>query len=204
MKRHANTNFLKWLPAFFFILILSNRVQAKQWEVGKGHTFSAIKKALSIAKNGDTILVFAGIYKEGNIEITKKVCLFGRENPIIDGESKVEIISIRADSVVVKGFQLQNSGYAVMKDPAAIKIYKSKYVRIEHNVLLNNYFAIYFEYSISCVVKNNFIKASQTTENRAGNGVHCWYCDSMQIIGNKITGQRDGIYFEFVTHSVIW
>jgi nitrous oxidase accessory protein len=26
----------------------------------------------------------------------------------------------------------------------------------------------------------------------------------MQIIGNKIFNQRDGIYFEFVTHSIIW
>ncbi len=26
----------------------------------------------------------------------------------------------------------------------------------------------------------------------------------MQIIGNTISGHRDGIYFEFVTHSVIW
>jgi nitrous oxidase accessory protein len=28
--------------------------------------------------------------------------------------------------------------------------------------------------------------------------------DSMKIIANTINGHRDGIYFEFVTNSVIW
>ncbi|HRD42574.1 MAG TPA: NosD domain-containing protein, partial [Ferruginibacter sp.] len=31
-----------------------------------------------------------------------------------------------------------------------------------------------------------------------------WKSDSLQITGNKISGHRDGIYFEFVSHSVIW
>ena len=37
-----------------------------------------------------------------------------------------------------------------------------------------------------------------------GNGIHCWKSDSLQIIGNKISGHQDGIYFEFVTILVIW
>jgi nitrous oxidase accessory protein len=152
----------------------------------------------------DTVLVYKGVYKEGNIEITKPIFLLGKEYPIIDGDFKNELISVRSSHVVIKGFQLQNSGYAIMKDPAAIKVYKQKNVRIENNRLMNNYFSIYFEYSSSCVVSNNFIKAQRKAENRAGNGIHCWYCDSMQIIGNKIFNQRDGIYFEFVTHSIIW
>jgi parallel beta-helix repeat protein len=41
-------------------------------------------------------------------------------------------------------------------------------------------------------------------EQEIGNGIHCWKSDSIQVIGNKISGNRDGIYFEFVTNSVIW
>ena len=39
--------------------------------------------------------------------------------------------------------------------------------------------------------------------HNSGNGIHCWKCDSMRIINNYITGHRDGIYFEFVTNSLI-
>ena len=42
------------------------------------------------------------------------------------------------------------------------------------------------------------------TDQQSGNGIHCWQCDSLRIIGNTVTGHRDGIYFEFVTNSIIW
>jgi nitrous oxidase accessory protein len=53
-------------------------------------------------------------------------------------------------------------------------------------------------------VKNNKIIAFGKEEQEIGNGIHCWKSDSLQIIANNISGNRDGIYFEFVTHSVIW
>lgn len=40
-------------------------------------------------------------------------------------------------------------------------------------------------------------------EQNTGNGIHLWKCDSTLIERNYITGQRDGIYFEFVTNSHI-
>lgn len=54
------------------------------------------------------------------------------------------------------------------------------------------------------MVKNNRIKAYGKEEQQIGNGIHCWKSDTLQIIGNTIEGHRDGIYFEFVTHSIIW
>ena len=42
------------------------------------------------------------------------------------------------------------------------------------------------------------------SEQQIGNGIHAWKSDSLIIAGNRIHGHRDGIYFEFVTHSVIW
>lgn len=48
------------------------------------------------------------------------------------------------------------------------------------------------------------IQAAQNSEYNSGNGIHCWTSDNLQIIGNKVYGHRDGLYFEFVTNSVIW
>ena len=53
-------------------------------------------------------------------------------------------------------------------------------------------------------IKNNRLTAYKTEEQQSGNGIHCWKSDSMRIIGNTIQGHRDGIYFEFVTNSIIW
>jgi nitrous oxidase accessory protein len=36
-----------------------------------------------------------------------------------------------------------------------------------------------------------------------GNGIHLWKCNHAMIESNTISGHRDGIYFEFVTESVV-
>ncbi|MBX3254544.1 MAG: nitrous oxide reductase family maturation protein NosD [Chitinophagaceae bacterium] len=172
--------------------------------VGEKEQFSGIKKALAASNNGDTIIITKGIYKEGNIVIDKSVCLLGRDMPVLDGELKYEILSIKKDSVTIKGLRLQNSGRSAMNDPGAIKIYNASYILIENNYLHNNFFGIFLQYATHCIIKNNTLKASQKEEYQSGNGIHCWKSDSLQVIGNRIYGHRDGIYFEFVTHSVIW
>lgn len=181
-----------------------SELQAAVRYVGKGHPFADIKSALTASGNGDTILVGKGVYKEGNILISKQICLIGQDMPVLDGEQKYEIFSVKSDHVTIRGFCFQNSGRQAMNDPGAIKVYDAEYILIEDNVLINNYFGIYLQYASHCVVKNNEIRASQKEEHQSGNGIHCWKSDSLQIIGNRIFGHRDGIYFEFVTHSVIW
>lgn len=189
---------------FLLLFFSNNRIVAKTIYAGKGKEFTAIKSALKACVNGDTLVITKGIYNEGNIVIDKSIVLLGENNPVLDGELRHEIISVKSGWVVIKGLTLQNCGRTVMNDPAAIKVYDVKNVLIENNILLNNYFGIYLQYSQGSIIKNNIIKASQKEEHQSGNGIHCWKSDSLQITGNQISGHRDGIYFEFVTHSVIW
>lgn len=188
----------------FLAFFITTNACANVLHVGKGQTYTQIKKALATAKSGDTIMVNSGVYKEGNIVVDKSVWLIGLDYPILDGELKYEIISVKSNNVSIKGFRVQNSGRSALNDSGAIKVYDAKNVVVEKNILINNYFGVYLQYAEKCVVKDNAISASQKLENQSGNGVHCWKSDSLQIIGNKIKGHRDGIYFEFVTHSVIW
>lgn len=185
-------------------VLLANNLSAKTICVGINRTVNSIQAALNTAVDGDTVMVEAGLYKEGNIIIDKAIVFLGKGLPILDGENKYEILSIKSDNVVVSGFKVQNSGYNSLHDPGAIKVYESKNVIISDNQLYNNFFGIYLQYSRSCVVKNNTIVAFGVEEQKIGNGVHCWKSDSLQIIGNRVEGHRDGIYFEFVTHSVVW
>ena len=159
---------------------------------------------MKFAKHGDSVLVEKGFYKEGNIIIDKAIFFLGRDFPTIDGDRKFEVLSIKSNNVTVKGFKIQHSGYATLDDPGGIKVYDSHHVTIIDNLVYDNFFGIYIQYSKNCVIKNNKIIAFGKEEQEIGNGIHCWKSDSLQIIGNYVSGNRDGIYFEFVTNSVIW
>ena len=187
-----------------YFLSLSVLCQAKTILVGKNQPVKSIKAAIAQSSDGDTIIVDNGIYKEGRILINKQIVLIGKNFPILDGENKSEIISVNADRVVVKGFKIINSGYASLEDPCGIRVYDKNNVVIENNILDNNFFGIYIQNSKNCLIKNNTIKAYGKAEQLIGNGIHCWKSENLQIIGNKISGHRDGIYFEFVTHSYIY
>jgi nitrous oxidase accessory protein len=106
--------------------------------------------------------------------------------------------------VVIRGFRVQHSGYATLDDPGGIKVQNCNYVVIEDNLLYDNFFGIYIQYGKHCTIKDNTLVAFGKEEQEIGNGIHCWKSDSLRIIHNNISGHRDGIYFEFVTNSVIW
>jgi nitrous oxidase accessory protein len=171
---------------------------------GKGKQFATIHAAIASAQQGDTIYVESGIYKEGNILIAKKISLIGINYPVIDGEYTYEMISVKADAVLIKGFKLVHSGVSSLEDFAAIKLYNCRNAIVSGNIVEDAFFGIYTANGVNCLVENNTLTGDGKTDQQSGNGIHCWKCDSMRIIGNKITGHRDGIYFEFVTNSVIW
>lgn len=186
---------------FLFMLAGAN---AENLHVGKNYPCHSIKEALAKCTRADTVFVHEGIYKEGNLIIDKSIVFIGVEWPVLDGQKKFEVVSIKADSVTMSGFKVQHSGFATLDDPGGIKVYDSKYVTISNNILDDNFFGIYIQYGKHCVIKNNRIRAYGVEEQQIGNGIHCWKSDSLQIIANNVSGHRDGIYFEFVTNSIIW
>lgn len=196
---------VRLLLILFCFCLLTGRLQATVHTVSLGSSLTAIKTALALAQPKDTILVKSGFYQEGNLIVDKPLTLIGENNPVLDGNKQYEILSVKADSVTIKGFVVQNSGSASLDDPGGIKVYDSNHVVITNNTLYNNFFGIYIQYGKHCLVKNNTLVASGTTDElQIGNGIHCWKSDSILIIGNNVSGHRDGIYFEFVTNSVIW
>ena len=87
----------------FFIIFSNQSVWASCDTVQKNGAINSIQKAISMEKNGDTILVEPGIYKEKNIIVDKSIVLIGNQYPVLDGEHTYEIISVKANNVTVKG-----------------------------------------------------------------------------------------------------
>lgn len=186
-----------------FFAVLTVAAKAHVIVVGKKQACKTIQQAITLAAGGDTVLVEAGTYYEKNIIINKKITLKGINYPVLDGEHKYEIISIGASGVVVYGFKLQHSGKSSLSDFAAIKIYSAGNVTIENNIVDDSFFGIYSQNGHSCKIINNRLITYGIGEQGSGNGIHCWKSDSMQVIHNTMQGFRDGIYFEFVTNSII-
>lgn len=196
----------KFVKIFSFcsFLLLPQLINANTLRVAKGSRFNTIQKAINNAIASDTIVVSSGIYFEKNIIINKPITLIGENLPTLDGEGKYEVVSIKSNNVIFHGFKVQHSGYGTLDDLAGIKIYDSENVTISNNVLDDTFFGIYVQFGKNCIIKNNHLTSYGKEEQQIGNGIHCWKSDSLQISGNQITGHRDGIYFEFVTNSIIW
>jgi len=167
------------------------------------YIFLLISEIIEKAKPYDTIFVEHGIYKE-NIVIRKPLTIIGKNYPVIDGENKREIIIIESDDVQIIGFEIINSGFSEIYEISAVKVKNSKNCKILNNKLRNNFFGIYLENVNGCEIKNNEIKNEiLKTEALMGNGIHSWKSKNLLIENNIIYGHRDGIYLEFVNHSVI-
>lgn len=178
-------------------------VEAKTIRVGRHYDVKSIKRAVAIAGEGDTVLVYGGLYREGNILITKPLVLKGIGGPVLDGMKKFEIVSIKSPYVVVDGFHVKASGQSSMQDIAGIKVYNTHHVTVRNNVLEDNFFGIYLQQSKHCVIENNRLTAFGKAEHLIGNGIHSWKSDSLVINGNRVQGHRDGVYLEFTTHSEV-
>ncbi len=186
------------------LILFANQLFSKTIRVGEKQIVKTIQQGLLLATDRDTLLVDAGHYHEKNIIIKKSIFLIGINHPVLDGDNKYEVISITANGVLVDGFKIINSGISSIEDYAGIKMYSCRDAIIRNNILDNTFFGIYAEYGTNCLIENNILTACKKVEQESGNGIHAWKSDSLRILGNTITGHRDGIYFEFVKNSVIW
>lgn len=192
--------------SILFLLVFlscSFPLYARTLTVGKGGEYSSVHSAIAAATTGDTILLKKGIYKEGNIQITKSIVLLGEEGAVLDGEGKHEILTVSGEGIAVKGITFQSSGYSSTKDFASISVVDASFIVIENNTISNAYFAVHIANAQHCLVQGNRISGLTRSEQTSGNGIHLWKCDNMLIQNNEVEGHRDGIYFEFVTNSII-
>ena len=195
---------MRILFLFFSLLLLSlQTLRANILHVGQGQVFQQIRPALAAAQAYDTLLVHAGFYQEGNLEIVQPLTLLGMDYPILDGGRQFEVLTVKSSDVCIRGFQIQYSGRMATIDLAGIKVLAVNRVRIEENRVYQCYFGIYLSGAQDCVVRANDVHGTPLEEQNTGNGIHLWKCERAHIEWNYLTGHRDGIYFEFVTDSKI-
>jgi nitrous oxidase accessory protein len=147
--------------------------------------------------------VRAGTYREPTVEVrVTGLTIVGEGWPLFDGEGARELLVIRADDVTVRGLAFANTGVSHMEDRAALRVVEAARCTIDANRFTRALFAIYLQRAAGCVVRDNEITGARLEETSNGNGVHLWHSPRTRVTGNRIRGQRDGIYFEFSRGSV--
>ncbi|MCB0519544.1 MAG: nitrous oxide reductase family maturation protein NosD [Saprospiraceae bacterium] len=194
---------MKKFIAIASIVFWSNFLLGNTLEVCPTCTFSTLKKAIELAQPCDTIFVKKGTYEEGNILIDKDLTLVGKNLPILDGNGNSEILTVHNNFFHLEGFLIQNIGTSYTEDRAGVRMKECQNFTLKNNRFLDAFFAIYLEHSKDGVVEGNFVKGHAKDEAGSGNAIHLWYCENISVLGNHVTGHRDGIYLEFVNNSHI-
>ena len=160
-----------------------------------------IAAAIAKVPRGGRIRVTRGIYREPTINVDKPLSVIGDSGAVLDGEGKRQIMTISADSVTIRGLTFRDVATSYREDWAAIKVVEASDCVIEGNRIERGFFGIYLARVSRCRIAHNILEATPSTETTSGNGIHLWTADHVTIADNRISGHRDGIYFEFVHDS---
>lgn len=188
----------------YLILFFSFYVKANQITICKSCKVTTLKKAFEIAKEGDTLYIKKGIYKEYDLKVLKGLTVIGEKGVVIDGDNKGEVLTISAKNVTVKNIKIVNVETSYIKDNAALKIINSESFKVDNLTLKNIFFGILIERSKKGIISNNTILGEGKDESSSGNGIHIWHSSEIEVKNNTVSGMRDGIYFEFVKDSNIY
>lgn len=161
-----------------------------------------IGEALRLAHNGDTILIKKAKYTVVDLIIDKPVTLIGENYPELNGLSKDEVLIVQADHVTIKGLYICNTNTGSMKNYAGIRCDKVADIKVENNRVENSLFPIYLPNCRGGLVKGNTI-TGKGSSIESGSGIYLWHSSDIVIDSNRVSGQRDGIYFEFSTGCTV-
>ncbi|MBL8874639.1 MAG: nitrous oxide reductase family maturation protein NosD [Phycisphaerae bacterium] len=150
-----------------------------------------IGKRIAAAREGDTIEISAGVYRE-SICIDKPLTLIARGAVTLDGNGNGDIVEITAPGVTLRGFTIRNTGIDLDKENAAIRILAARAI-IEDNVLEDVLFGIDLRQAPDSIIRRNTIGGKSLDIARRGDGLRLWRSDRTAIEKNVIHNGRDAI-----------
>ncbi len=163
----------------------------------------SLEEVLEMAAPGDCIELAPGRYPGKTYRIDKSLSIFGKNYPVFSGDKTREIFTITADHVLIAGIHFRHSGQSATEDLAAVKAIGKMDITVMNCRIDSCYFGVYLQNCSSSLVCGNFITGNAKDEFSFANGIHMWKCDSIRVQSNWVSRQRDGIYLEFVTHSLL-
>jgi len=184
--------------------------------------FHTIQEAINAANDGDTIFVSSGMYYE-NVVVNKTVLLIGenRETTIVDGSGIGVVVIVKANSSIINGLTVRNSG-PVWTIDCGIHLFECSNVTIQNNIVENNSGnGINFKESSGNTISENDITANtlkgiwfyrssnnSISENYIGNhrwdwGIWLGRSDNNKISRNSIINNGIGVMFDWSYYNTV-
>ena len=172
-KKMRNNNKII-LISVVLILVLASTASATTLKVGSHEKYKTIQSAVNAAKNGDTIKVSSGTYKE-DVNVNKDLIILGTKYPKIDGFTFAENLG----TGTINGFTIQKNG--------VYGFYAGGYSTIKNNYFNNCGISLQGLSSSGANIINNQIRNS---------GIYLQDTGEQIIKGNIITNSKYGVYVD--------
>nr|WP_210399049.1 nitrous oxide reductase family maturation protein NosD [Steroidobacter denitrificans] len=190
----------------FFIALLGTlqlttaAARAAELAVQPGESIGA---AIAGAQPHDVILVARGHYKE-RLLIDKPLTLRGVDRPTLDSALQGDTIRVAAADVTIENFIITDSGDDLTQQNAGIYIQSgADRVTVQHCDIAYSLFGVWVESVKDVRIIGNLITGKRDYPSaQRGNGIQLFNTTGAQIIGNRISFVRDGIYVDVSHHAV--
>lgn len=184
-------------------LVTATPASAETLVVSPSGPLRSVADAIRRAPAGSRIVVHAGTYREPAIVVDRPLTIVGENSPVIEAAEAATLIRVVADDVTIRGLVLANVAPSHVDDRAALKFEGVRNCVAERLEVRDAPFGIYASKSSDCRFVGNVVRGGGQARRPLGNAIHVWSSQRMTVIGNVVTGHRDGLYFEFVQDATI-
>ena len=164
---------------------------------------STLQARVDAAAPGGTVEVGPGVYP-GDLVIDKPLRLTGRGRPRLAGSGAGSVVRVRADGVVIEGFDIDGRGGGDLgRDSSGIHV-AANGVTVRDCRITRSLFGVYLREAKGSRVERCRIDGIPGKDpGEKGSGIHVWNTDGFTLSDNAIAGVRDGFYIQSSSHGVI-
>ncbi|MGE5837443.1 MAG: nitrous oxide reductase family maturation protein NosD [Acidobacteriota bacterium] len=157
---------------------------------------SPLQALVDASRPGAVIDVPPGVY-QGDLIVDRAVRLVGHGRPRLVGSGAGSVIRIRADDVVIEGFDIDGRlGGDLSRDSAGIHVVARRVV-VRDCRIARALFGVYLREAHDTVVERTVVEGIQGRDaGDQGSGIHIWNTHRFRLLGNSVRYSRDGFYLQ--------
>jgi nitrous oxidase accessory protein len=161
-----------------------------------------LQNKIDVALAGDILKLATGEYK-GNFVIRQSITLVGKKSVTINAGGSGHAIELLNSNITIENLNIINWGDDLTEQNSGIySDQKSHNIIIKNNNLKGDGFGIWVQKSDQVLIENNRIVGNDSLRSAdRGNGIQLSIVTNAQVVGNRVSKTRDGLYIISSTQS---